>query len=148
MPLQMRKVGVFVDATEKELREITNEAKLDVVQLHEDPAPDMLHRLRSQVWKAVHLERQDPAEAASYRVDAFLVDSYTPESPGGTGHVNDWDKARDFVTANKVPVLLAGGLTPDNVKAAIEHVRPWEWMSARVLKKHRERKASNVCRSL
>jgi len=79
----------------------------------------------SNVWKVVHLERSSEVPEDLGRVDACVLDSYSAESPGGTGLRLDWNKARDFVKACRKPVLLAGGLTPENVEEAIRRVRPW-----------------------
>jgi len=125
VPPSIRKVGVFVDAGEKEIRRVISEARLGFVQLHGDVPMDMLHRIRTHVWKAVHLDCDDPEAIRRYHVDAYIMDSYTAESPGGTGQVGDWNLARQFVATTKIPVLLAGGLTPENVEEAIRQVRPW-----------------------
>ena len=65
----------------------------------------------------------EPEGGAS--VDAYLLDSYSQESPGGTGKTCDWNAARAFVLQSPKKVLLAGGLTPENVREAIERVGPW-----------------------
>ncbi|MCK4564414.1 MAG: phosphoribosylanthranilate isomerase [Verrucomicrobia bacterium] len=55
----------------------------------------------------------------------MLLDSYDPKTIGGTGKTCDWSQAREMVQALETPVLLAGGLTPDNVAVAIKTVGPW-----------------------
>ncbi len=76
-----------------------------------------------QVWSVAHVG--DAAADASECVDAFLLDSYSVDLPGGTGQTCDWDQARAFVERSRKPVLLAGGLTPENVGEAVRKVRPW-----------------------
>jgi phosphoribosylanthranilate isomerase len=77
------------------------------------------------VWKAFPLSR-GPADAlAPYPVEAFVIDSGTTTRPGGTGQTADWGAAAEFVAASPRPVLLAGGLTPENVAQAVNRVRPW-----------------------
>ena len=70
-----------------------------------------------------------PALALATQVDALLLDSGSPDAPvrtlGGTGRVHDWAISRRIVEASPVPVFLAGGLTPENVTAAIRSVRPF-----------------------
>lgn len=78
-----------------------------------------------KLWQVVHLGREEPPDESAASVDAFLVDSYSADSPGGTGRVGDWAAAADFVRRCRTPVLLAGGLTPDNVAEALRAVRPW-----------------------
>ena len=79
----------------------------------------------SKHWKVVYLDRGGPPPEEAAFVDAYLVDSYSAESPGGTGRVGDWGAARKFVESCGKPVVLAGGLTPENVTEAIQAVRPW-----------------------
>jgi len=78
-----------------------------------------------RIWRVLHLSREEQAMDSGGRVDAYLVDSYSEQSPGGTGKTCDWNVARAFVERVKTPVILAGGLTPENVAGAIRQVRPW-----------------------
>jgi phosphoribosylanthranilate isomerase len=125
MPLSIRKVGVFVDSPLAEVARAIKLAGLDVVQLHGHEPPEVCEILPIEVWKGFNLERGAPDLPDAYRVDAFLLDSYSAESPGGTGQVGDWDKAREFVKSCDTPVIFAGGLTPENVREAIRKVKPW-----------------------
>ena len=128
----VRAVGVFVDASPDEVRKIADEAGLDLIQLHgSEPTPiDVTYA--QGVVRAV---RPRPAQATDDVVDEarrwtngtpspefLLVDAYHPTAAGGTGEVANW------VIAERVariwPTLLAGGLTPANVGAAIAAVRP------------------------
>ena len=77
------------------------------------------------MWKVVHIDRTDTAALSTCHVDAFLIDRYSTQSPGGTGRKCDWDKARRFVETCGKDVLLAGGLTPENVSEAVHKVGPW-----------------------
>lgn len=121
----IRKVGVFVDTPLDGIRRAVDEAGLGVVQLHGMGEPDWCDDLDAQVWKVVHLDRAPLAPWRGWPVDAFLVDSYSSTSPGGTGTVADWSAAARFVSASPRPVVLAGGLTPENVADAIRTVAPW-----------------------
>lgn len=125
VPRTIRKVGVFVDESAQTVREIAETAGLDVLQLHGDEDPGYVASLTGPVWKAIHLDRFDTDRASAYPVDAFLVDSYSSKAPGGTGRTVDWDRARAFIDAEPTPVLLAGGLRPENVTEAIRRTRPW-----------------------
>lgn len=145
IPPPILKVGVFVDETAEEIERVAETAGLDVSQLHLFPWPrggglgiqpleksaadfqvtGKNGRKTSKVWKVVHLGRESAAAANPAGVDAFLVDQYSAESPGGTGLTVDWSAARAFVERSPLPVLLAGGLTPENVAEAIRQVRPW-----------------------
>ena len=64
-------------------------------------------------------------DPAAYPVDALLIDSGTADIPGGTGQALDWQAARVFIRESQTPVVLAGGLTPQNVETAIATAQPW-----------------------
>lgn len=122
-PNGVLKVGVFVNQSVEAVRHIMEIAGLDVAQLHGDENADYVRALDRRAWKAVHLDRV-PADLAEMPVEAVLVDSGTVKMPGGTGHRVDTDRAAAFVRQSPHPVLLAGGLTPENVAEAICIVRP------------------------
>jgi len=132
LPPGLLKVGVFVDTNPYDIRRAVKVARLDVVQWHGFPKKGKPHETLFQtlekelagvakVWTVVRLDRE-PAPAF---VDALLLDSYSPGTPGGTGQTLDWTVAREFVAASRTKVLLAGGLRAENVAEAIRTVRPW-----------------------
>jgi phosphoribosylanthranilate isomerase len=125
MPPSIHKVGVFVDSPLAEIARAIQLAGLDVVQLHGHEPPEICEWIPVKVWKAFHLGEGVPESPDSYRVDAFLLDSYSAESLGGTGQVGDWEWAREYAQSCDTPVVLAGGLTPENVRKAIREVKPW-----------------------
>lgn len=125
LPEDLLKVGVFVDEPLASIRRTVKIVGLDVVQCHGSESAAFCGDVEGRVWKALHLDRTDFSSVEAYPVDAFLVDSYSSASPGGTGETSDWDSARQFMACTEKSVLLAGGLTPDNVAEAIRLVRPW-----------------------
>lgn len=125
VPPPMLKVGVFVDPSMEDVSAAIDAAGLDVVQLHGDESEDLAAAIPVAVWRVVHLGRTDVPLRSGYRVDAFLADSYSAASPGGTGQVCDWDRVRSFVETSDTPVILAGGLRPETVATAVRRVRPW-----------------------
>ena len=125
LPPSIQKVGVFVDSPLKEVAQAIKRARLDVVQLHGHEPPEICELMPVTVWKALSIERKLPDPPEAYRVDAFVLDSYSAEIPGGTGIVGDWNRARTFVKASDTPVILAGGLNPENIREAIRTVKPW-----------------------
>jgi len=125
LPASIQKVGVFVDSPLAEVAPTIERAGLDVVQLHGHEPPEICELIPIKVWKAFNLGKGMPESLDSYRVDAFLLDSYSAESPGGTGQVGDWDWVRALVKFCDTPMILAGGLTPENVREAIRKVKPW-----------------------
>lgn len=121
VPPGVWKVGVFVNATEEEIRAVRERVELDVIQLHGDETPEQAPR-GVRVWKALRISGPLDAQALSrYEVEAFLVDSYEPGRYGGTGRTQSW---RPLPELGK-PMILAGGLDPDNVREAIRAARPW-----------------------
>jgi len=125
LPGGIERVGVFVDAPPEEVRRAAEVAGLTIVQLHGHEGPEACRDAWPRVWKAFPLSR-GPADAlAPYPVEAFVIDSGTTTRPGGTGQTADWGAAAEFVAASPRPVLLAGGLTPENVAQAVNRVRPW-----------------------
>ena len=132
LPPDLLKVGVFVDTNPYDIRRAVKIARLDVVQWHGFPKKGKAHATLFQtlekelagvarVWTVVRLDRE-PAPAF---VDALLLDSYSPATPGGTGQTVDWAVAREFVAASRTKVVLAGGLRAENVAEAIRTVQPW-----------------------
>jgi phosphoribosylanthranilate isomerase len=125
LPPSILKVGVFVDADPEAVRETLFRTGLDVAQLHGKEKADDFRAAPFRMWKALPLVGDVAAASEGWRVDAFLVDTYSSQLPGGTGQVGDWTAARRFVAVARTPVLLAGGLDPDNVQDAIRAVQPW-----------------------
>lgn len=126
-PGHIKRVGVFVSPTEAELAHAAQHARLDVLQVHRVPDGWTLDRALFkglEVWRALNPDELYFNES-SFRFDRYLLDSYDPKTVGGTGQVCDWDKAETLVKSLETPVLLAGGLTAENVAEAIEAVHPW-----------------------
>lgn len=127
LPPGVWSVGVFVNETEAELLRTVEEAGVRAVQLHGDETPDYCARLRGMVTTIKALRAGagfDAASASTYETDAVLLDAYVPGEWGGTGRVCDWDAARR-VRASVARLYLAGGLSHENVAAAIEAVGPY-----------------------
>lgn len=121
------RVGVFVDAGIEAIRRVLKEVRLDVVQLHGNETPAEAEAVRSlgvRVVKAIRVrDAGSLAGLAAYDVDAFLLDAYVPGVAGGTGRTFEWALAEE--AARRYPVILAGGLTPENVAEAVAAVRPY-----------------------
>ena len=117
-------VGVFVDASEAELANAIEQVRLDCVQLHGDEPPALVARFLPHAYKALRVRGESPLELVrSYPGEHVLLDAYVPGMPGGTGAVFDWSLAREVALERKL--TLAGGLTADNVAAAVRQVRPY-----------------------
>jgi phosphoribosylanthranilate isomerase len=117
-------VGVFVDAPELEIASTVEQVGLDCVQLHGDEPPALVQRFLPHAYKALRVRGESPlAMVRSYPGQHVLLDAYVPGMPGGTGAVFDWTLAREVALERKL--TLAGGLTADNVAAAVREVRPY-----------------------
>ena len=117
-------VGVFVDETEEKINKIADYCNLDMVQLHGDESPAFCKKMRRRVIKAIRVkDMQSVKKLSSFEVSGFLLDTFSENIHGGTGKVFDWNLA---LPAKKLgPVIMAGGLTPNNVRQAIQRVRPY-----------------------
>jgi len=126
LPPFVMSVGVFADETDAEhLCGIVREAQVGVVQLHGPRFPPANGNPGNyRVILAVPIrDRFEPERFTASGVSAFLLDAFDPELIGGTGKTIDWAVARE---AKKFgPVILAGGLTPENVGEAIRQVKPF-----------------------
>jgi len=100
----------------------------DVLQVHGDLTPAEVGGLGERVGAAVVVAiggESERAGAYAAAADALLVDSTTDGGMGGTGETHDWDRTRELAASVDVPVVLAGGLTPGNVREAVETVDPF-----------------------
>lgn len=131
-PVIPRLVGVFVNEKPEAVARILAYANLDLAQLHGDEPPAALQTLAGRAYKAIRpqpgvtdLDRWcEFARLGICPGPSLLVDAYSAAAYGGTGHIADWSLAASL--AKRLPgLLLAGGLTPDNVTAAIDAVHPW-----------------------
>jgi phosphoribosylanthranilate isomerase len=123
IPPFVTKVGVFVDESADDVNRIADQCGLDAVQLHGHEPEEMTARIVTTVIKAIRVSTNEPVESTAYPGCVLLLDTYVPGTPGGTGITFDWALAKD--AAAHRPIVLAGGLTEDNVTSAIETVCPY-----------------------
>jgi len=116
-------VGVFVNASVQEIRGTIDTCGLALAQLHGDETPEMLNALGGRAFKAFRGIPNDVKEFARSESPALLVDAAVKGVYGGSGVIADWSAAAEF--AKGYPLLLAGGLTPENVADAVRQVNPW-----------------------
>jgi phosphoribosylanthranilate isomerase len=129
LPPLVTKVGLFVNAEPSLVRDTVVAVGLDTIQLHGEEAPDFAaeFRGRTKVIKAFRVRDAASLSALpAYResVDAFLLDAFVAGAHGGTGSKFDWSLALP-AKALGPPVILAGGITPDNAAEAVRQVRPF-----------------------
>ncbi|MBK9781142.1 MAG: phosphoribosylanthranilate isomerase [Anaerolineales bacterium] len=120
---QIKLVGVFVNSSVEEIKDILQACHLDLAQLHGDETPEIFAQLAPHAFRAF---RGIPESNAGYErseVPAMLIDAAVKGVYGGSGVTADWTAAAEL--AKKYPLLLAGGLTPENVADAVRQVQPW-----------------------
>jgi phosphoribosylanthranilate isomerase len=133
LPQKIKIVGLFVNATTLELAESAQRYGLDYLQLSGDETPEAC-RVAAQlrpVIKSIRIPAQAQVQTALETVAPFaeldnltlLLDAHKAGMYGGTGERNNWEVAQEI--ASRWPILLAGGLTPQNVAEAVQQVRPW-----------------------
>ena len=126
LPGDVAPVGVFVDPSMEEVRQVVEQVGLAAVQLHGDEPPAFCRELPYRVIKAVGVEEAAATRAAAVAVPeeaTVLLDARDPERRGGTGRTVDWEIAAGIAAARRV--FLAGGLGPANARVAIRTVRPY-----------------------
>lgn len=125
LPLEVLRVGVFVNPPPEAVVEAVQACGLDLLQFHGEESPEFCTQFGLMSMKAFRL--RDAASLASlprYRTDAWLLDAWSPAALGGTGERFNWELAVSARTLGR-PIFLAGGLTPDNVADAVRQVGPF-----------------------
>ena len=124
-----RLVGLFANQPLDDVNDIVRRCDLDMVQLCGDEPPEYWARVEADVIKQIKVRDDslgDTLASVKTVVEAghtAMLDKYEKGALGGTGLTFDWDIAREV--AERFPIMLAGGLTPDNVARAIAKVSPW-----------------------
>jgi len=120
---RIRPVGVFLNSPEEEMRQLRKSLGLAVLQLHGQEPPELIRRLGGRIWKA--LPGDSPAgEILRYLEVAEMVvlDTMGPGVPGGSGKTFNWHRIPREIPRERL--ILAGGLTPENIREAMETVGP------------------------
>ncbi|QWV95241.1 phosphoribosylanthranilate isomerase [Geomonas oryzisoli] len=124
LPPFVQVVGLFVNEDLDVVNSTADCCGLDIVQLHGEESPEFCRLVRRRVMKAFRVRGPESlTPLADYRVAAYLLDAYSPHAYGGTGEVFDWECA--IAAKQQGRVVLAGGLTPENIAAAVTRVQPY-----------------------
>jgi len=125
LPPFIAKVGVFVDPTEDDVRRAIDDAGIDTLQFHGDESPDFCGRFHLKVIKAFRIRDEASLQSlTNYPAETWLLDAFVDGKLGGTGARFNWALAGQAI-AKGGRVILAGGLTPENVGEAVRQVRPF-----------------------
>jgi phosphoribosylanthranilate isomerase len=127
LPEGVLKVGVFVDEEPQEVLRLAREVGLDYAQLHGDETPETVAEIRSggvRVIKSIRVrDAASLEEMELYDADLFMLDAYSEKARGGTGERFDWGLAKAL--RGYANIFVSGGLTPENVREAIEFFDPY-----------------------
>jgi phosphoribosylanthranilate isomerase len=122
LPTSVTAVGVFVNETAPTITHIVRASGVQVVQLHGEESPALCQQLPYRVVKTFRFTAHiQPAMMPHYAVEAFLIEGFHAEVYGGGRAIADWQRAATLPGR----IILAGGLTPDNVREAIRVVHPY-----------------------
>jgi phosphoribosylanthranilate isomerase len=125
LPPFVAKVGVFVDPTEKFVTEAIADCGLDTLQFHGNESPEFCRKFAGRIIKAFRIQNEESLRfLPTYATDAWLLDSFVAGQRGGTGAKFNWQLACEAKKLGR-PVILAGGLTPENVAEAVRQVQPY-----------------------
>jgi phosphoribosylanthranilate isomerase len=124
LPPFVARVGVFADEDAETIRRIADLCGLDALQLHGEESPEFCRQFERPVIKSIKVRSAESLDGlARFAVSAFLLDTHVPGEMGGTGRAFDWGLAARAKAAG--PVILSGGLTPENVGEAIRAAAPY-----------------------
>ena len=124
LPKKLKKAGVFVNETPCTVNGVLEYCGIDIAQLHGDESPAYCRKINAKVIKAFRpRSAADIRKIGRYCVDAVLIDAHVKGKLGGTGKRADW-KLASLAGKYGMPVILSGGLTPDNLEEAIGSVGP------------------------
>ena len=127
IPPFISSVGVFVNEKLEKIRKLADECLLDYIQLHGEESPEFCRTLLPQkIIKSFRIKEKKSLEQVSsyFQLRAILLDTFVEGKAGGTGTTFNWQLAREIKKTGK-PIILSGGLSPENVRQAIESVAPF-----------------------
>ncbi len=127
LPPYVARVGVFVNDNTANIKKIVESCSLDMVQLHGDESPEFCRGIKNftKVIKAFRvIDKESLKGFANYEADLYLLDAYSEEVYGGTGRTFNWEVVATAKGYGK-NIILAGGLTPENITEAVRIAQPY-----------------------
>jgi phosphoribosylanthranilate isomerase len=125
LPPFVQTVGLFVNEDVTTVTATADQCGLDVVQLHGEETPEYCSAIRRRIIKAFRVKDITTLDVLErYQVSGCLLDAWSPAAPGGTGQTFNWEIAAEAVKRGH-RIILAGGLTPENIAEGIHQVHPY-----------------------
>jgi phosphoribosylanthranilate isomerase len=121
LPPFITTVGVFMDAQIDEVNKIAEYVALDAVQLHGNESPEYCNKMKRKVVKGILVTKNDSKESLLEKMKNYSVAAYILDPGTGSGEIFDWDIASGI----EKPIIIAGGLSPENVKLVIKKLQPY-----------------------
>ncbi|WP_319508681.1 phosphoribosylanthranilate isomerase [uncultured Methanolobus sp.] len=161
VPFFVDSVLVIMPASGQDALDLIDKVKPDVIQLHNDISAEEIEIIRDGTHQKIIRTFTIPVESKELPadlmtqvdalldndlIDGILLDSGKAGATGGTGMVHDWSISRQVVENTKAPVILAGGLKPDNVRDAVKEVRPFAVDTASGVESNGKKDPAKVCR--
>jgi phosphoribosylanthranilate isomerase len=125
LPAFISTVGLFVNETAETVRTVMQHVPIDILQFHGEETPAYCAQFNRPYIKAIRMQPETNLEMLAQRYEtasALLLDTYVAGVQGGTGETFDWQQVPKGLTK---PIIIAGGLTPENVQAAIIDTQPY-----------------------
>jgi phosphoribosylanthranilate isomerase len=144
LPPEVLKIGVFVNESPEKVCEIAEIAGLNAIQLHGEESPEFVREIKArtnlEIIKAFRVSPEfKPEDVLQYKLDAILLDAYSPQEHGGTGETFDWKIARK-VQEIFPKMYLAGGLSQENIFYALRETKPYAVDACSCLEEEKGRK--------
>jgi phosphoribosylanthranilate isomerase len=121
LPPFITTVGIFMNADLNEVNKITEYAFIDAVQLHGNETGEYCDKVNRKVIKGIHITEDDTKETLIEKMQNYSVSAFILDPGRGSGKTFNWNIARGI----DKPIIIAGGLTPDNVREVIRDLRPY-----------------------
>jgi len=121
LPPFITTVGIFMDTSLTEINEISEFTSIDAVQLHGNETPEYCDKIKKKIIKSILINETDAKESLLSKMQYYSVSAFILDPGKGSGKTFDWEIAKEI----EKPIIIAGGLTPDNVKKVITNLHPY-----------------------
>ena len=121
LPPFITTVGVFMDQKIDYVNEVTDYVGIDVIQLHGEESPEYCQKIGRRIIKRIKIDTHDTSETLLGKMKIYSASAFLLDPGAGTGRTFDWRKASGI----DLPIIIAGGLTPENVRGVVQLLKPY-----------------------